>query len=420
MRIPQMSRNQRPVIGLLAANAISQFGNMFSLLAIPWFVLETTGSASQTGITVAVGVIPFVLVGIFGGSIVDRLGYKPSSIVADLLSGLSVLMIPLLYETVGLAFWQLLVLVFLGAMLDGPGITARQALFPEIVESAGMSLDRANAAYNLTRRIAELLGPPAAGVLLAVVGPSNLLWINALTFALSAGVVALTIPTVPLEQPLDAIGGIRGYFLDVVEGFRFLHGNALLWSMMLAMSIGSLIAEPLYAVILPVYANEELGSAAQLGFIFAALGAGSIVGNLLYVSIESQLSRSAIYLGGFAVRAVCMTVLLTMPPWWVIAIAIFIGAVGLEPVNPLSMSIRQEQTPPGMRGRVFGATGSVMAVAMPVGIVVYGYLMSGIGLERTLQLFVALNLALPAVMAMIPALRRIPKGQETRGTKVAL
>jgi predicted MFS family arabinose efflux permease len=295
-------------------------------------------------------------------------------------------------------------------MLDGPGITARQALFPEIVESAGMSLDRANAAYNLTRRIAELLGPPAAGILLAVVGPSNLLWINSLSFALSAGIVAFTIPTVPLEQSLDAVHGLRGYLRDVAEGFRFLRGNQLLLSMLLAMSIGNLIAEPLYAVILPVYANQELGSAAQLGFIFASLGAGSIVGNLLYVYLQPRLSRSAIYLGGFATRAVCMTVLLTMPPWWAIALAIFIGAVGLEPVNPLSMSIYQEQVPAGMRGRIFGASGAIRAISLPLGIVAYGFLMSGIGLERTLQIFVALNLALPAVMAMIPALRRIPKG----------
>ena len=91
--------------GLLAANSISQIGNQFSLLAIPWFVLAipwfvlaTTGSASQTGITVAVGVVPMILVGIFGGAIVDRLGYKTSSPVSDILSGLSVLLIPFLYR----------------------------------------------------------------------------------------------------------------------------------------------------------------------------------------------------------------------------------------------------------------------------------------------------------------------------------
>ena len=83
------------------------------------------------------------------------------------------------------------------------------------------------------------------------------------------------------------------------------------------------------------------------------------------------------------------------------------------------MSVRQEQTPPGMRGRVFGAIAAVWGIAMPIGIVVYGYLMSGIGLERTLQIFVVLNLALPVAMALIPALRKIPKATgpqvETRG-----
>ncbi len=77
-------------------------------IAIPWFVLETTGSASQTGISVATGVVPFVVVGIVSGPIVERIGYKRASIVSDLLSFVSALLIPVLYETRGLEFWQLL------------------------------------------------------------------------------------------------------------------------------------------------------------------------------------------------------------------------------------------------------------------------------------------------------------------------
>ena len=60
------------------------------------------------------------------------------------------------------------------------------------------------------------------------------------------------------------------------------------------MTVGTLLAEPIYGVILPVYANEILGSAAQLGFIFGALGAGSIVGNILYLAIVDRVPRSAI------------------------------------------------------------------------------------------------------------------------------
>lgn len=298
--------HRKPVVALLVANAISQFGNTFTTLAIPWFVLATTGSASQTGITVAVGTVPHIVVGIFGGAIVDRLGYKQSSIISDILSGISVLMIPLLYQTVGLAFWQLLVLVFLGAMLDGPGVTARVALFPELVQRTRMSLDRANAGYQTTRRVAGLLGPPLAGILIASIGPANLLWINAATFAFSAGVMSAAIPSIPTSIPVTAHKGIRRYASEIGEGFRFLFDNRLLLWMILSFSVGSLIAEPLYAVILPVYANDVLGSAAQLGLIFAGLGAGSLVGNLVYATVGLRFSRTTLLLGGFVARALAL------------------------------------------------------------------------------------------------------------------
>ncbi|MGI8483691.1 MAG: MFS transporter [Thermomicrobiales bacterium] len=405
--IPTNAR--RPMFALFAANTISQLGNTFTMLAIPWFVLATTGSASKTGITVAVGAVPSILVGIFGGAIVDRIGYKRASIISDVLSGLSVLLIPLLHQTIGLTFWQLLVLVFLGAFFDGPGTTARRALFPELVHWAGGSLERANAGYNTTGRIASLLGQPVAGLLIAALGPSNLLWVDAVTFGVSSVITLILIPNIPRERPVAMLGGFRGYLRDVRSGFQFLLAKRLLLWMIVAFSVGGLVAEPLYGVILPVYANEVFGTAAQLGFIFAALGAGSILGNIVYVRIAAQFSRSAILLGGFGIRAAAFAIMLTMPPWWMIAAAIFVGAVAFEPINPMTMSLMQEQVPSGMRGRVFGAQTAIGASAFPVGLVAYGFLMSHLGLQQTLVLFVALNALLPIVMVFLPALRRIPR-----------
>ncbi len=395
--------------GLLAANTISQIGNAFSTLAIPWFVLATTGSASQTGITVAVGVVPMILVGIFGGAIVDRLGYKTSSIVSDILSGLSVMAIPLLHQTVGIAFWQLLALVFLGAVLDGPGQTARMALYPELVHRAGMDLDRANAGYQTTSRLAGLITPPLAGVLIAVIGASNLLWLNAASFLISTILIARFVPVIASSATKVPIGGLRGYLGEVGEGFRFVFAKPVLVWMTVSFAIGSLVAEPLYAVILPVYANQEWGSAAQLGFVFSALGAGSLIGNGLYVALSHRLSRGTILIGGFAIRALAFSVMILTPDWWAVATAVFIGAVALEPINPMTMTVLQEQVPAGMRGRVFGARGALQASTLPIGIVVYGFLMSSLGLQGTLMVFVVLNLALPVLMASSRVLRDIPR-----------
>ncbi|HEU0163408.1 MAG TPA: MFS transporter, partial [Thermomicrobiales bacterium] len=369
---------------------------------------------------VAVGTIPLVVVGIFGGAIVDRIGYRTASVIADVLSGLSVALIPLLHATTGLSFWQLLVLVFLGSFFDGPGSTARQALYPELAKGTGFTLDRANTGYNLTSRIASLLGTPLAGVLIAVLGPSDLLWVDAVSFACSAAIVLALVPKIPVEHAMAAVTGLRSYLDDVRSGFRFLLETRFLLTLILFSCLGQLLAEPIYGVILPVYANQVLDSAAELGFIFAALGAGSIVGNLIYAWVGPRFTRSQFLLGGFAVRALGFCVMLTTPDWWVIAAAIFIGAVALEPTNPMFMSLFQEQVPSGMRGRVYGALTAISAGARPTGLVGYGFLMSHMGLHPTLVLFVALNLALAVGMILSPFLRHIPQPTDvTSGRTVA-
>ena len=87
-------------------------GNRMALLAIPWFVLATTGSAAKTGITAFFSLVPVVLATFFGGALIDRLGFKPSSVLADVASGLAVVAIPILFGLDLLSFWLLQVLVW--------------------------------------------------------------------------------------------------------------------------------------------------------------------------------------------------------------------------------------------------------------------------------------------------------------------
>src|SRR5512134_1376280 len=121
-----------PLLALYVADAVSLVGNVVAQLAVPWFVLVTTGSAALTGLAIFFNFLPIVLAAFFGGVVVDRLGFRAASIVADLASASAVAAIPLLHSTVGIELWQLMALVFLGALLDAPGTTARQALFPDL------------------------------------------------------------------------------------------------------------------------------------------------------------------------------------------------------------------------------------------------------------------------------------------------
>ncbi|HEY7033771.1 MAG TPA: MFS transporter [Thermomicrobiales bacterium] len=395
-----------PFIALLTADGISGIGNVFTYLAIPWFVLQTTGSAGKTGVTAAVGALPVLVSGIVGGVVVDRLGFKRTSIVADLASAVNVALVPLLYHTVGLAFWELLVLVFLGAVLDAPGWAARLSLYPELARLGGVQLERANASSQMVTRVAGLVGPPLGGVLIAAFSPTNVMWIDAATFLVSAGIVALRVPARGRETDgatTDAgQGGRPGSLLD---GLRFVRGDRLIRWMIAAFALGNLLAEPIYSVVLPVYAKEVFGSAVDLGFMYAALAAGSLIGNVLFLSFAPRLPRRTTIVTGFAVRALTFWVLIPLPPLVIVTASIVVNAIFLEPTNPIWMTILQERVPETMRGRVFGSLMALSSGARSVGIVAYGAMLEQFGLQETLIVLSAVNLAVPLVLWIAPPLR---------------
>ena len=184
-------RRRAPLYALYAAETISLAGNAVAQLAIPWYVLTTTGSATLTGLAVFFNFLPIVLAAFFGGVVVDRLGFRATSIVADLASAAAVAAIPLLDSTVGIELWQLFALVFLGALLDAPGATARAALLPDVVELAGARMERASGIRSAIQQSAILIGAPVGGVLVAAFGATTALWLDAASFLVSAALVGV-------------------------------------------------------------------------------------------------------------------------------------------------------------------------------------------------------------------------------------
>ncbi|HBY46483.1 MAG TPA: MFS transporter, partial [Chloroflexi bacterium] len=128
-------------------------------LVIPWFVYVTTGSAARTGLVAFASLLPVVLAGMAGGLIVDRVGFKHASVVSDILSGVTVAIIPTLHLLGLLRFWQLLILVFIGALLDIPGSAARQSMIPRLAARSGASLETANAGMQVASSVAMIAGP---------------------------------------------------------------------------------------------------------------------------------------------------------------------------------------------------------------------------------------------------------------------
>jgi MFS family permease len=153
---------RRPLVALVVANTASLLGNVVAAVAIPWFVLVTTGSAARTGLAAFATTLPLALGAFFGGAVADRVGHRRAAVWSDVASAVAFGAVPALHAAGALAFWSLLALAFVGSLFDAPGQAAREALLPETADRAGVSRDRANALWTTTEHTGFVVGAPLA------------------------------------------------------------------------------------------------------------------------------------------------------------------------------------------------------------------------------------------------------------------
>ncbi len=398
--------NPIPIYSLFIANAISLVGNIFSAIAIPWFVLQTTGSAARTGITGFFTILPVVIAGFLGGTLIDRFGFKRTSIISDLASGVTTAMIPLLHFTIGLEFWQLMVLVFLGALLDSPGGTAREALLPELAKQAGMPIERATSLTHVIERGAMLVGAPLAGLLIGIIGTENVLWLDAASFFISAGIIWIVISG---KEPIQRENKPTGYFDELREGLLFIAHDKLILAIVIMVMLTNFLDSIFSGVVRPVYVKEIYGSAVSLGLLIAANGGGAVIGGLIFAAVGHRLPRHAVFVWAFVLTGIKFWVYLFYPPIAVLVTTSLIFSIGAGPLNPIIGAVEFERIPETMRGRVFGAVTAGAWIAMPLGMLFGGIFTEKLGTFPMLIFLGTTYLIVTMSMAFIPAMKEMNK-----------
>ena len=380
-----------PLYALYVADTISLAGNAVAQIAIPWFVLATTGSATLTALAVFFNFLPIVLAAFFGGVVVDRLGFRATSIVADLASSAAVAAIPLLDATVGIEIWQLMLLVFVGALLDAPGATARAALFPDVVELAEVRMERASGLRSAIQQGAQLIGAPLGGVLVAAFGGTDALWLDSVSFLVSAGLIAGLVPR-PQGGPEHEE---RGRFLtELAEGLAFIWTRPLVRAVVAMVLLTNLIEAP-GTVVLAVFSKDVYGSAADFGLLVGVLGGAALAGALGYSAIGHRLPRRRTFLVCFAFVPVGYIALAAQPSLPVAIAALAVAGLAAGPINPLLFTVMTEIVPTELRGRAFGAVRGGAWAAIPLGILVGGAVVAAIGAPAT---FLVMGVLLAAVV----------------------
>ena len=373
-----------PLLALVAANAVSLVGNVMATVAIPWFVLETTGSAAKTGIAAFFTTLPLAVGALFGGTIADRVGRRLASVVTDLASAVSIAGIPVLFAAGALEFWHLAALAFAASLFDAPGQAAREALVRELAEQSERSLERATSLWVSTEHVAYVVGAPIAGLLVAAIGAMNVLWLDAASFVTSAALVALAVP-----RGRAGARERRRYLDDLGSGIRFLAQDPVLRAFLVVATIGNALAAPIALVCLPVYANEVVGSAPALGLTVGAYGVGGILGAVLLEPAVRILGLTRAYVASWALWIALYFAIAVLPPLPVM-IAVLL-ATGLSVAAPIEALVRQERTPAELRARGFATQMAALTLAAPIRVVVAGFLVDALGLRPAMLALATAN-----------------------------
>jgi len=400
----QIHPRRMPLVAFITANTISAVGNVFTSIAVPWFVLQTTGSATRAGITGAVTALSFIA-SFFGGTFVDRIGHKRVAVASDLGSGVIVALVPLLYHTVGLAFWQLLVLVFLRALLASPGNAARYGLRPGLIALADASKERANSIMEGVRNSALVVGTGIAGLLIALIGTSNMLWLDGGSFLISATLIWLAVPAG--AGAMASASTKSRYWRDLAEGWRFFTGDRVLLAVTVAAIATNFAITAQTTVLLPVYARQVFGSAVSLGLLNGGFLAGTVVGTALYAVFAPHLPRRGTLIGGLFLSCIGIGLLVPLPPLPLAVAAMALQGLGLGPFNPIVASVDQERVPTALRGRVMGMIFALAMVANPVASLLAGLLVGRFGLAIGITAIAAITFGWTGWVATNPSLRRM-------------
>lgn len=405
-------KGKGPLVALLAACATSSFGASMTLIAIPWFVLQSTGSGSQTGLIAAVETIGLLISVTLAGPLIDRFGALRASVVADLVTMLAIVAIPVLHATTGLSLMVIALLAFVIGAGRSPSRSAKQVLLPRVIARTGTSVERGTSGEEAMLQGGDLLGTPVGGVLISLVGPTQTLLVDAVALMVSAGLIAVFC-RVPGAPPASGEPATRTYFADLKSGVRHLASDRLLLALGGVCAVTNALGIGFVSVLLPSYGLTVWHSSVVIGLLIAAASAGSIVGTLLYGWRGTRFRRRTLFAGGLLISGAPIYLLVALDP----PVPVLIGLMGLcfvgnGPVNPVMAAVKYARVPEHLRGTVFGAFNTVTSAAMPLGLVVGGVLVDGVGLRPATLVLAACSLVVTSCPLVFRIWRQLDAGRD--------
>ncbi|MGH2804027.1 MAG: MFS transporter [Thermoleophilaceae bacterium] len=364
------------MLALIAAEVISSFGSLMTVVALPWFVLTTSGSPERMGFVLAAEAAPLALLGIPSGRLAGRLGARRTLLLCDALWVPVVAAIPVLHFAGALSFPLLLGLAFLSGVPWAARYGSQGALLPEILGEDPAHVAQANAVFQTLSRLTYFLGPAVGGLLLAAVGAPTVLLVDAATFAVSFVVVAAfvrpgAVTDAPSKRPPSAVTG----------GLRFIRGDAVLRQLTVAQGLSQAAFMAMTAAV-PVLAFAAYDRNARLaGIMLGVWGAGAMIGGIL--AFRLVRSRTALRLGAVAwsVQAMPLWLLVITPGPAIALAALAISGVGNGVRVPPIVGVTTSRIPQELRAETLTVSSAIVLTGGFVALLFVGPALDSFGPE---------------------------------------
>jgi MFS family permease len=387
----------RTLVALLAAEVVSTTGSAITFVALPWFVLVTSGSAGRMSVVLAAEVVPMALFGIPSGSVVARLGARATMLVSDLLRAPLIALVPLLHWTGHLSFAALVAIVFLVGVFTAPYISSQRTIIPELFGDDEKLVAKASGLFGGAGQLPIVIGPAIAGVLIALIGAPALLIVDGATF-LFAFAAVLTFVREGRRVPADDAS--RG----VLAGVRYLASDTLLGPMTLTIIILDGAAGAI-AVAVPLLAFTRYDRNPHVaGWIFTSFGAGAVVGSLLVMKLLDRVAPLRLACLGMVLATLPLWVVAFDVPWPVACASVALCGLFVPAVNAPLMGMISTRPPVALRAKVMTAVMTASGLGSPLGRILVGPVY-GWGGNAGAWVLVAGGLSLGTVLFVAAAIR---------------
>jgi MFS family permease len=389
---------------LWTGQLVSFMGDRIHQIALALLV-ETRYGALEVGLTFAATAVPNVLLGPLAGALVDRWDRRRTMIASDLVRGGLVLLVPFVIDINVLLVYLIAFLVATVSLLFRP---AKNALLPQIVKDD--ELVAANSATTVNETVADLIGYPIAGVIVAalsgILGAAFVL--DSATYLVSAFLLfAMIVPHEDLGAAPFRPGAI---WSEMAEGWRFLRHQAELFSNTVVSAFAQ-VAIGAEIVCSFLYSRSVLDQTViphpqNYSLLMAAIGLGSVIGGVVIGAFASRIPKGPMSIAGFiAVGALLIGIGFVRDPFVAIALFFLSGVANMVFLIP-NITLFQERTPQRLMGRVVSTRQALVFGVMALAMGVSGWLAELIGPEVVLMLGGVICAGAGIGGLLMPAMRR--------------